>query len=339
AQRVLADRLGRAPDYTYWYGHSGGARLGKLVNYNHYRTGANTGTDGEPVIDGIIVDDSGAGLYLPHVYRDGEDILFATAADRAAFVPMLEIAHQLYINDRNDPVPEWVSTSFLINKYRNAKALYDKGLGDRFRFYEVRGISHDGGEDLPDQRRGDTEILPLWQLMDGFIGLLDQWVSASRQPPATRSDWIELGDADGDGLNENPAVAFPQVACPLGVYYPFPPSSGRIGETAFAGFDGESEEPFDGRAVQKGDDGYPHIAIATFADMNRNGYRDLRETVTGAWRRLELIGPDEQFSRARYVRCVEDAVAKLASAGFIAPPVAGHYVERARRAPLPDWVR
>ncbi|MDX1500460.1 MAG: hypothetical protein R3176_11210, partial [Woeseiaceae bacterium] len=97
AQRVLADRLGRAPDYTYWYGHSGGARLGKLVNYNHYRTGANTGTDGKPVIDGIIVDDSGAGLYLPHVYRDGEDILFATAADRAAFVPMLEIAHQLYI--------------------------------------------------------------------------------------------------------------------------------------------------------------------------------------------------------------------------------------------------
>lgn len=338
AQNVLENRLGRQPSRTYWYGHSGGARLGKLVNYNHYRTGANTGEDGQPIIDGIIVDDSGAGLYLPQVFQDGEDILFKDAADRQAFVPMLEIAHQLYINDRNDPVPDWVSTSFLINKYRNAQLLREKGLGDKFRFYEVRGISHDGGEDLPAQAKGNVEILPLWRMMDGFIDMLDAWVDEGRAPPPGRSDWAVLGDVNRDGINENPALSLPEVACPLGVYYPFPPPRGQVGYTAFAAFDGESEEPFDGRAIkQEGD--YPHIAVATFADMNRNGYRDYRESVTEAWRRLGLLKPDQRISKSRYAGCVEDAAKSLARQGFISKKTGDYYIERASSETLPEWVR
>lgn len=129
AQKVLKSRLGREPSRTYWYGHSGGGRLGRLVNYNNYRTSANIDGNGEPIIDGILVDDSGAGLFLPQIFRDGEDILFQTKEDRDAFVPMIEVAHQLYINDRNDPIPDWISSNFLINKYRNAQLLQDKGSG------------------------------------------------------------------------------------------------------------------------------------------------------------------------------------------------------------------
>lgn len=339
AQRIVQDRLGRKPEYTYWYGHSGGARLGKLVNYNHYRTAANSGEDGRPIINGIIVDDSGAGLFLPHVYKNGEDILFRSAKDREPFVPMLEIAHQLYINDRNDPVPDWVSTSFLMNKYVNAMVLRDKGLGDKFRFYEVRGISHDGGEDLPNQQRGDVNILPMWQLLDGFIDMLDAWVDRGVVPTPTRSDWAELGDANGDGAIENEGVALPQVACPLGVYYPFPASNGNVGQTSFATFDGVSEEPFDGRAVKKGEDDYPIIELATFADMNRNGYRDFRESVTQAWRRIGLLEHSEVFSHARYISCVEDSVVTLTSQGFISDNVGDFYVEQAKTTPLPEWVR
>ena len=123
------------------------------------------------------------------------------------------------------------------------------------------------------------------------------------------------------------------------MYYPFPPSTGSVGQTAFAAFDGVSEEPFDGRAVAKGEDAYPHIAIATFADMNRNGYRDFRETVTQAWRRLGLLQKDESFDRARYVSCVEQSVAELTAQGFIASRVGNMYVEQARSQGLPDWVR
>ena len=156
-----------------------------------------------------------------------------------------------------------------------------KGLGDKFRFYEVRGVSHDGGEDLPGQERGHVDILPLWHLMNSFIDLLDDWVDRGVAPPPSRSDWAELGDVNRDGIIENGALKLPEVACPLGFYYPFPPPEGRAGYTGFAAFDGRSEEPFDGRAIQSEGD-YPHIAVATFADMNHNGFRDYRESVTQA---------------------------------------------------------
>lgn len=339
AQNVLENKLGESPSQTYWYGHSGGGRLGKLVNYNHYRTQANTGTDGEPIIDGIIVDDSGAGLYLPVIYRDGRDILFATEADKEPFVPMLEIAHQLYLNDRNDPVPEWVSSNFLINKYKNAKMLMDKGLANKFRFYEVKGISHDGGEDIPYQKRGDINIIPMWHLMNGFIDMLDSWVEAGKPPTPNRSDWIDIGDADSDGINENSGIALPEIACPLGFYYPFPPSNGRVGYTAFAEYDGINEEPLDGRAVKVGDDKYPHIAVATFADMNLNGYRDLRETVTQAWRRLELLNHDESFNHDEYISCVTNSVNELVVQGFLTSSIGDYYVRKARIDPPPEWAR
>jgi hypothetical protein len=339
AQRVLGNRLGREPSRTYWYGHSGGGRLGRLVNYNHYRTSANSGEDGLPVIDGLLVDDSGAGLFLPQVFRNGKDILFSSDADRNAFVPMLEIGHQLYINDRNDPVPDWVSTNFLMNKYRNAQLLRDKGLSDKFRFYEVRGISHDGGEDLPNQQRGEISILPLWRLMDGFVDMLDAWVDRGITPPPTRSDWVELGDANRDGVNENTALQMPEVACPLGVYYPFPPPQGNVGLTAFATFDGTSEEPFDGRAIKKGEDNYPHIDVATFADMNQNGYRDFRETVSQAWHRMGLLRPNQTINKDRYVRCIEDSVNQLIGQKFITVKVGEFYIEQARSRPLPEWVK
>jgi hypothetical protein len=338
AQKVLESRLGSEPSHTYWYGHSGGGRLGRLVNYNNYRTSANIDANGEPIIDGILVDDSGAGLFLPQVFRDGEDILFRTEKDREAFVPMLEVAHQLYINDRNDPIPDWVSSNFLINKYRNAQLLQKKGLGDKFRFYEVRGVSHDGGEELRDQKGGNVDILPLWRLMNSFIDLLDAWVDREIAPPPSRSDWAELGDVNRDGINENGALKLPEVACPLGIYYPFPPPEGRVGYTGFATFDGRSEEPFDGRAIQNEGD-YPHIAIATFADMNHNGFRDYRESVTQAWRRLGLLKPQQSISQDRYERCVRAEVTRLRKQGFISEKVGRHYIEQARSRPLPEWVR
>ena len=337
AQKVLASRLGREPSRTYWYGHSGGGRLGRLVNYNNYRTSANVDANGGPIIDGLLVDDSGAGLFLPQVFRDGEDILFRTEKDKDAFVPMLEVAHQLYINDRNDPIPDWVSSNFLINKYRNAQLLQEKGLGDKFRFYEVRGVSHDGGEDLPNQKRGNVDILPLWRLTNSFIDMLDVWVDRGVAPPPSRSDWTVLGDVNRDGINENSALKLPEVACPLGVYYPFPQPEGRSGHTGFATFDGRSEEPFDGRAIQK-EGNYPLIAVATFADMNHNGYRDYRESVTQAWRRLGLLKSNQSISQDRYNSCVQAQVQKLTKQKFISEKVGRYYIEQARSQPLPEWV-
>ncbi len=164
--------------------------------------------------------------------------------------------------------------------------LREKGLGDKSRMYEVRGISHMGGEYLEDGRDGDVTILDLSSVIDALIDVLDNWVEKDIAPSPSKSDWLELGDVDADGVIENEAIALPDVACPLGLYYPYPPSRGEngVGWTGFASFDGQSLEPLDGRGV--------------FVDMNLNRYLDHRESVDQAWHRLGLLTPGEKFSRS-----------------------------------------
>jgi hypothetical protein len=144
-------------------------------------------------------------------------------------------------------------------------------------------------------------------MMERFVDLLDAWVERGAAPPPTRSDWPELGV-------ENPALAFPEVACPLGVYYSYPESTS--GATAFAAFDGRGIEPLDGKKV--------------FVDMNRNGVWDYRETATDAWRRLGLLQKAETLTTDRYVACVQRAAESLRKDGFFSDATAAGYVERAR---------
>jgi len=161
-------------------------------------------------------------------------------------------------------------------------------------------------------------------LIDGLIDLLDNWVEQDIPPPATKSDSMELGDVNGDGINENEAVALPDVACPLGLYFQYPPGvAEQIGGmfSGFATFDGHSLEPLDGRGV--------------FVDMNLNRYLDHRESVDQAWHRLGLLKPGETFSRSKYQVCVETAVDKLKQEKLITERVAAQYVQEASEAEFP----
>lgn len=318
AERAIERRLGRAPARTYFYGHSAGARIGRGLNYT---PGLNVSRDGKPAFDGILADDSAAGTWLPIVLKDGKDVLFAGERERAAFVPQLEVSHQMYNNEWPNPKPDWMSSSYLENKRRNARALRDKGLQAKHRMYEVRGISHSGGESLAEGSAGPIQILDLSRMMDRFIDMLDAWVEKGVAPPATRSDWAELGDADRDGVIENPALAFPEVACPLGVNFPYPPGNAEgVGTTSFAAFTGKGLEPRDGRGV--------------FVDMNRNGVWDYRETPAQAWRRLLLLKESETFTREKYVSCIETVAERLRRDGFFSEQTTRSYAEQARTAEL-----
>jgi len=323
AENLLKNRLGESPLRTYLYGHSAGAMIGRLVNYV---PGLNEDdATGTKYIDGFLHDDSGGGRYLPVLEENGRDVLFTKQQERQRFVKTIEITHQLYIRRRNTNrnIPRWVSPVYLMNKRLNAKILQDKGLGDKIRMYEVRGISHMGGEYFEDGRDGDIVILDLSRIMDALIDRLDEWVEQGIPPPATKSDWLELGDVDGDGVNENEAIALPEVACPLGVYHPYPPSLGEsgVGRTGFASFDGQSLEPQDGRGV--------------FVDMNLNRCLNHRETVDQAWHRLGLLKPGEKFSRSKYQACVEAAVDKLKREKLITERVAARYVQQASEVDFP----
>src|SRR5262249_26043936 len=145
-------------------------------------------------------------------------------------------------------------------------------------------------------------------------------------PPPSRSDWPVIGDANHDGAIERPALAFPQIACPLGVYYPTATTATTI---AFAPFTGEGLEPLNTE----------HI----FVDMNRDTVWDFRETPTQAWLRLGLLKPGETLTREKYVACVEAATRELVKDGFFSQATATEYNEKAKsenlqpkEAPAPE---
>jgi len=315
AENLLQKRHGQLPARTYFYGHSAGARIGRGINYT---PGLNRGRDGKAMFDGILADDGAAGGWLPVVMKGGKDVLFSTEAEKAAFVPQLDVSHQMYNNIWPSKRPDFMSNSYLANKRNNARILKEKGMTAKHRMYEVRGISHSGGESLPDGRRGEIQILDMSKLMTRFIDMVDAWVDKGVAPPPSRSDWAVLGDVNNDGTIENPGLAVPDVACPLGVYYPHPNT--RAGTTAFAPFTGQGLEPLDAENV--------------YVDMNRNGIWDFRETPAQAWQRLGLLKPGEPLTREAYVGCVTKAAEQLRTDGFFTPAVAAWYVEQARTADL-----
>jgi hypothetical protein len=308
ARKVVAARLGQPPSQVYLYGHSAGARIGHAVNY---APGLNVGRDGKPFFDGILADDPAAGTWYPVVMKDGKDVLLSSDAEKAAFVPQIDVAHQMYNNIWEPKHPAWMSDSYLENKRNNARILRDKGM-TKYRMYEVRGVSHAGGES--EGWRGQILNLDLAKAMDRFIDMVDAWADNGVAPPPTHSDSAELGDANRDGTIEFPALAFPELACPLGVYHSYPESTS--GTTSFAAFTGEGLEPLDGKKV--------------FVDMNRNGVWDYRETPTQAWRRLGLLPKNEALTRDRYVACVQRAADQLRTEGFFSDKTAATYVEQAK---------
>jgi hypothetical protein len=127
-----------------------------------------------------------------------------------------------------------------------------------------------------------------------------------------------LGDANRAGVVDRAALAFPEGACPLGVYYTYPNTTS--GTTAYAPFSGDGLEPLDRGNV--------------FIDMNKNGVWDYRETVSAAWQRLGLLRAGETLTRPAYAACVQKAVGVLRQDGFFSDQIAQAYVEQAKTAEL-----
>ena len=245
--------------------------------------------------------------------KDGKDVLFTTAAEKAAFVPQIDVAHQMYNNIWPPQHPEWMSSSYLENKRNNARILREKGLDE---LPDVRSARHQ-----PLRRRGPARQHAAWRSaehrrLEGDGPLHRHPRRVGRQgyaPPPTHSDDPSLG---GDGAY--PALSLPEIACPLGVYYNYPETVS--GTTAFAAFTGKGIEPLNSKNV--------------WVDMNRNGVWDYRETPTQAWRRLGLLKPTETLTQDKYVACVQSAADALHKEGFVSDKTVAGYVAAAKTAEL-----
>jgi hypothetical protein len=302
---LIAKRVGGRPTRNYFYGHSAGAFLGRQINY---QPSANVDAEGKPFFDGFLLDDAGSGLWLPKLIVDNKDVLFTTDEERRRFAKQIDITHMLYAGDTG---------AFVQNKRENARLIRDKGLSAQHRLYEIRGVSHfDAGQvSRPDLV---NQTLDLGGIFDALIDRLDAWVEKNKAPTPTKADAAELA-ATSTGSSMHAAVALPEIACPLGVYFAYPPQvdAGRRGgqETAFAAFDGTNLEPLDGRGVR--------------IDMNGNGVRDKRETITQAWQRLGLLKAGQKLTQALYAGCVKAAASKLVNEGLLPKKVGEHYIEKA----------
>ncbi|MEO5898482.1 MAG: alpha/beta hydrolase domain-containing protein [Vicinamibacterales bacterium] len=313
AARAIAVRLGRPPSQTYLYGHASGASLAHSLNYTR---GANGNSGGARVFDGILADDAAAGVWLPMLLKSSQDSLLATDAERADFVPQIDVIHQMNNDVWRERKAEDLSMSALANARRNAMVLREKGLGSKTRTYEVRGISREGGESLT--REPGISHVDLSQLMASMIDHLDKWVTKGTTPPATRSDSAALAGTANKEVSQHAAIALPEVACPLGVYHPYPvPTAPR---TAFAPFGATDLEPLDG--------------AGGFVDMNGNGVRDRREDATQAWRRLGLLRRGEELTQEKYTACVRASADQLRLDGFLTDDGVKWYADRASKASL-----
>lgn len=311
AENAINKRLGKVPTRTYLYGKSAGARLARGLNY--YGTTLNTDGKGKRIFDGFLVDDAAAGTWLPIVMHDGKDVLLKTDAEKQAFVPQLELGHQAYSAVNDHDLPDFVTVGFLTNKYNNARILLEKGLGEKFRFYEIKQLSHDDGSSFPEGKKGKLQILDLSLLIDGAVNLLDQWVEGVKVAPPSRSDYLLVGDTNQDGKLDRPAISYPEVACPLGYFYPYPKSG--VGTTSWAAFTGQGPEPLDENEA--------------FVDMNHTGTWDFRESPEAAWQRLGLLQAGESLTQQRYVACVSHAASELGQEGFFSADTVKKYADKA----------
>ena len=312
AQNAISKRLGQPPSHTFFYGHGSGASIGHALNYVR---GLNAHPDDRPVFAGILADDASGGVWLPVLLKAGQDTLLNTDAGRAHFVPQIDVVHQMHNAVWRAPKAEYISPSALANARRNAVLLRDKGLGSKTRTYEVRSVSHDGGEALA--RDPGRSYIELPRLMDGLIDHLDRWVTKGAEPPATRSDSARVAARSSGGPTPD-AISLPEVACPLGVYHPWPVAAAA--QTAFAPFGSPDLEPL--------------YAEGGFVDMNGNGIRDRRETPTQAWRRLGVVPRGAELTQQRYAECVRASVDRLRGELFFSDSTAQWYVEQAKKVQI-----
>ena len=183
AQNFVSKRVGSKAKRTYFYGHSAGGFLGRLINY---QPGANADADGKPIFDGFLIDDAGSGLWLPKLVVNNQDILFTSDQDRRRFIKQIDITHLLYAGETGD---------FLQNKRENARLLHEKGLAAKHRMYEIRGVSHfDAGQ----VSRPDLvfQTLDLTGIFDALIDRMDAWVEKDVPPSATKANVVEPGAAN-----------------------------------------------------------------------------------------------------------------------------------------------
>jgi hypothetical protein len=321
---MITERLGKAPTASYWYGHSSGTTIGRLINY----FGGNWDENGKRYFDGFFSDDPGGGSMVPVLLgkdevfgeKDGRvtynpaDVLFGTPDAKAKFTKEITISHGAYLAT-HDWIPTVLYTTL---KRQTALILHERGLDDRAVMYEVADVSH-----IPNTVGSPEKTLDLGPLADKVIDLLDDWVQHDVAPPPTIADLAAVGVGGSYAAEHTQSLELPPIACPTGARYFYPPPGGGPTATGYAAFDGKSLEPVNSRG--------------SLVDVNGNSYRDTMPTIDQAWVDRGLILAGQKVDASKYAACIESSTRSLVEKRLISQASADWYKAQARKYPNVPW--
>jgi hypothetical protein len=268
---------------------------------------------------------------------DRDHLLFDDQHTRN-FAHQIDVVHRGYPGGhfmRGNYLESLLVDTYVSAKGENARLLVEKDLASKTRTYEIVGTAHFDAGYLASSELS-SQNLDLGGVFDALIEVLDLWVDQAVEPPSTRSDPLNPGLA-GSGEEKPTSIRLPEVACPTGVYFEFPAGVFRVGVTGFQAYlDGpppasrtdpsnfaeELLEPMDRR-------GYP-------VDMNHNGIRDRRETLTEAWQRRRKEGEKfgtlaqgETFTQTHYLNCVRSVATQLFEQRLLSRSALLDYIQKA----------
>jgi len=358
SRNFVEEQLGKRPKTVFYRGHSAGGAMGRSFLVIR---GMNTDHQGEQLFHGFYLDDSagGRGATSYHwksavvselggfrlIPSDTDQLIFD--AEQSRFMaPVVEVIHGAYAGGNTATVPrifERVPGTYVQYKRENARINIEKGLGDRWKSYEIAGVSHaDASAEAFKYPELAEDMVDIGGVAIALQQVLVDWVLEGKQPPATRVDAADVWELDPTA---GPAIELPETACPRGIFRPYMtrPDGTSVGSSPALfvpyltelhpqinenqkrppGFKDEWLEPLDRK-------GY-------LVDMTGSHHRMTRPTIAQMWhvryregKKTGVLRTDEDLTRDIYVQCVTGVVNSLRAAGLLTEQAQKWYIEKAK---------
>ncbi|MDX1498495.1 MAG: alpha/beta hydrolase domain-containing protein [Woeseiaceae bacterium] len=357
SRNLVAQRLGRAPEMTFYRGHSAGGAMGRSFLVI---AGMNADHEGEKLFDGFYLDDTAGGRGATAYYwksevvgelgsfrllPSDEDYLTFDAEHRAFMAPVVEVIHGAYAGGNTATVPqlfERVPGTYVQYKRENARINIEKGLGAQWKSYEIAGVSHsDASAEAFDYPELAAQMVDIGGVAIALQRALVTWVLDGTPPPATRIDAADVRELDPDA---GPAIQLPETACPRGIFRPYMnrPDGTAVGSSP-ALFIPYLTKPVP--QINEFQERPPGFREEWLEPLDRNGYlvdmtgsnhRMTRPSIEQAWhvryregRTTGILRPRERLTRERYVACVRSVVDGLAADGLLTAEARSWYLAKA----------
>ncbi len=357
-ENFIADQLGKAPDYTFFRGHSAGAATGRSMLMVK---GANIDHDGNKLFDGFYLDDSAGGRGAPTYFWEAtvideigafrlepsdKDQMSFDPEHRSFMSPVIEVIHAAYSGGNTSTVPrlfERVYPTYANYKRENARLNIEKGIDDIWKSYEIADVSHSDAQSQAEKYPElAAEMIDIGGVAIALHRALEDWVINGKQPPGQRVEARDVWEIDP---RVGPSIKLPETACPRGVFrtYMNRPDGTAIGSSPAIFVPYLTELRPQINANQPRPPGFqedwlePLNRYGYLIDMTGSGHRMTRPNIEQVWHQryregyeTGILKPYENLTRDAYVQCVAGVVNDLYGAGLLTKEAQEWYIDKAR---------